>query len=437
MHSNHAEYFENFIKDLDSLITIPSVYEKSDCFPFGENIQKALEKILEISEKLGFKTYIDPEGYYGYAEIGEGEMFGVLGHLDVVPAGDLDMWNTNPFELVRKDGLLYGRGVQDDKGPTLLAMYALKMLLDDGFELTKKVRFIFGTDEESLWRGINVYAKKEEMPKMGFSPDSQFPLIYAEKGLLQLKLKGKSSGINFSGGDAFNSVPGKVKYTLDNQDKFKANLDSLGYEYTDKIEVLGKSVHAQKADEGVNAIVRTFEAMSEFYPNSNAIKFVLDTFKHDANAVNIFGEISDEHSGKLMFNLGMFDFNDEYEELCIDVRIPVTVEKSLIVENLVRVAEKYNLKYEEYDWLRSIYVPTDSELITKLMKAYREITGDMESMPKTSGGATYARAMDNCVAFGAVLCGSEKTEHQVNERVKEEDLKVALSIYMNAFKKLV
>src|SRR6056297_2030794 len=91
-------YKKDLIKDLKSLINIPSVLDESDDqFPFGENINKALKKMLEISERLGFKTFYNK--YYGYAEIGSGEeMIGVLGHVDVVPAGDLDQWETNPFE---------------------------------------------------------------------------------------------------------------------------------------------------------------------------------------------------------------------------------------------------------------------------------------------------------------------------------------------------
>lgn len=430
--------FDQYVKDLSELIEVPSeIDENSKSHPFGENIQKALEKMLEISSRMGFKTYIDPEGYYGYAEIGEGEMFGVLGHMDVVPAGDLDNWETEPFKLVRKDGKLYGRGTQDDKGPTLAAMYALKLLLDDGYELKKKVRFIFGTDEESLWRGIAKYQEKEEMPTAGFSPDSTFPLVYAEKGLLQCLVKGKPSGIKFSGGDAFNSVPSKVKYTLDNQDKFKANLDKFGFEYTDELEVLGKAVHAQICDTGINAITRTFIAMQDLYQASNAIKFVCDTFGEDANAKAIFGELSDEFSGKLMFNLGKFNFDESGEVLSIDIRIPVTVEKDVVVNKLKETVEKYDLEYVEYDWLRSIYVAKDSDLIVNLMAAYQEVTGDVEREPISSGGATYARAMDNCVAFGPVFSKEAKTEHQPNEHVVEEDMKKAMLIYKKAFEKLV
>src|SRR5699024_11049830 len=90
------------------------------------------------------ETMMDPEGYYGYAEIGEGEeLFGVLGHVDVVPVGDLNNWDSDPFELTEKDGKLYGRGTTDDKGPLLASMYALKAILDEGYKLNQRVRFSY------------------------------------------------------------------------------------------------------------------------------------------------------------------------------------------------------------------------------------------------------------------------------------------------------
>lgn len=136
-------------------------------------------------------------GYYGYAEVGEGEeIIGILGHIDVVPPGNLDLWNYNPFYPVVENGKLYGRGSQDDKGPILTALYAVKALMNLGIVFNKRIRFIFGTDEENLWRDMKEYIKKEERPNIGFSPDSVFPVIYAEKGLLQFILECKNdSGI--------------------------------------------------------------------------------------------------------------------------------------------------------------------------------------------------------------------------------------------------
>lgn len=442
-NNNYYEKLENnfseFLNNLDRVVSIPSYYqEDSTKYPFGENIQKVLEEIIDICKELGFRTYIDSEGYYGYAEIGSGEkLVGVLGHLDVVPPGDLSKWENEPFKPVIKDGKYYGRGAQDDKGPTLAAIYALKTLLDCGFKLKYRVRFIFGTDEENLWRDMPKYVEKEEIPTVGFTPDSKFPLIYSEKGLLQCKLIAKNeSGLVFKGGDAFNSVPSNI-IVPKNEELMKVLLE-LNYEFKDKdevIEIVGKSVHAQVAETGINAINRYMHALTKLGKETKSGKFITENLIGYDFAEPIFELVKDEHSGELKFNVGKIEFTEENEILMIDMRIPVTYDKEKIVETLSRKAKEYGFEYIQHDYLKSIYVPLDSELITTLMSAYQEITGDMESQPVASGGATYARAMNNCVAFGCVLPGSPKTEHQPNEYIILDDIKKAMKIYMKAFEK--
>lgn len=442
-NNNYYEKLENnfseFLNNLDRVVSIPSYYqEDSTKYPFGENIQKVLEEMIDICKELGFRTYIDSEGYYGYAEIGSGEkLVGVLGHLDVVPPGDLSKWENEPFKPVIKDGKYYGRGAQDDKGPTLAAIYALKTLLDYGFKLKYRVRFIFGTDEENLWRDMPKYVEKEEIPTVGFTPDSKFPLIYSEKGLLQCKLIAKNeSGLVFKGGDAFNSVPSNIIVSK-NEELMKVLLE-LNYEFKDKdevIEIVGKSVHAQVAETGINAINRYMHALTKLGKETKSGKFITENLIGYDFAEPIFELVKDEHSGELKFNVGKIEFTEENEILMIDMRIPVTYDKEKIVETLSRKAKEYGFEYIQHDYLKSIYVPLDSELITTLMSAYQEITGDMESQPVASGGATYARAMNNCVAFGCVLPGSPKTEHQPNEYIILDDIKKAMKIYMKAFEK--
>lgn len=440
MNKNIDSILPYFLKDLERIVKIPSFnIEDSSGTPFGQPIQDVLNEMINICGELGFKTFIDPEGYYGYAEYGAGEkLVGVLGHLDVVPPGDLTKWDNPPFEPILKDGKFYGRGTQDDKGPTLAAIYAFKLLLDNNFIPDYRVRFIFGTDEELLWRDMPRYIANEEMPTIGFTPDSKFPLIYAEKGLLQCKLTAKNdSGLVFKGGDAFNSVPSAIKVLKD--DKLISALDALNYEYKDldenHIEIVGKSVHAQVAETGINAINRYLHALHIIGKTTNSSSFVVENLIDHDFAEPIFGVVQDEPSGELKFNVGKIELTPEEEMLCIDIRIPVTCSKEEVVEKLKQKAAEYGFEYKEHDYLRSIYTPLDSELIKTLMAAYQEITGDLESQPVAGGGATYARAIDNCVAFGAILPGRAKTEHQPNEYIVLEDIKIAMEIYMKAFEK--
>lgn len=438
-YENLEKNFPIFLEDLNKIISIPSfLQEDNSQYPFGKDIQNVLEETLKICSNLGFKTFIDPEGYYGYAEIGSGEkLVGVLGHLDVVPPGDLTKWDNPPFEPIIKDGNYYGRGSQDDKGPTLGAIYALKSLLDSGFILNYRVRFIFGTDEENLWRDMPKYVEKEEMPTIGFTPDSKFPLIYAEKGLLQCKLiASNTSSITLKGGDAFNSVPSSI--TVNKTENLTKYLTDFNYEFKEKdnqIEIIGKSVHAQVAETGINAINRYLHALTKSGIETKSGKFVTENLIGFDFAEPIFGEVKDEHSGELKFNLGKIEITEEKEILCIDMRIPVTFDKNIIVQKITEKAKEYGFEYLEHDYLRSIYTPLDSPLIKTLMSAYQEVTGDLESKPIAGGGATYARAINNCVAFGYVLPGSPKTEHQPNEYIILDDMKMAMKIYMKAFEK--
>ena len=118
----------------------------------------------------------------------------------------------------------------------------------------------------------------------------------------------------------------------------------------------------------------------------------------------------------------------EESEIRIDIRIPVLADKEKLVQTLTNKASDYCLAYEEFDYLAPLYVPKDSELVSTLMSIYQEKTGD-DSAAMSSGGATFARTMPNCVAFGALFPGAEQTEHQANERAKLDDLYRAMDIY--------
>jgi predicted dipeptidase len=422
---------------LKALVRIPSVLdEDGGGYPFGEAIDQALRKALQIAGELGFRTQYGDGGYYGFAEIGAGEeLVGILGHLDVVPPGNLHEWKTDPFEPVEKEGKLFGRGTQDDKGPMIAALFAAKALLDAGVQFNKRLRFIFGTDEETLWRCINRYIEKEELPDMGFSPDAKFPLTYAEKGLLQLILEGSGeSGLSLRGGSAFNAVPDSIIYDGERQAELAKKLDELGFAYEWQetgVEVLGKAAHAMIPEEGINAIARLCLALQAIGVESKAIRFVAQEIGEDAYGTRIFGECADEPSGRLKFNIGKIELG-QAEQLFIDARLPVTIAKEQIVSKLSVAAARYGLTYKEFDWVGPLYLPRDHFIIETLLKVYRQHSGDTISEPLASGGATYARAMPNCVAFGALFPGKLLTEHQPNERVVLSNLYKAMEIYAHA-----
>lgn len=433
-HTNQA------ITAIQRIVKFPSyMKESAPGAPFGQDIVACLKNTLSLFEEEGFTTFIDPDGYYGYAEIGEGsELFGVLCHLDVVPPGDETLWDVPPFSATVTDTSLIGRGVQDDKGPTIATLYALKAVLDSGATLNKKVRFIFGTDEETLWRCMDHYHEKEDMIDLGFAPDANFPLIYAEKGLLQSYATGEgSSDFIFTGGNALNVVADSATYKGIKQEEIKAELDILGYVYTESdagITVAGKSIHSKDAPKGINANTRLAEAVSQVIDHP-AIHFLGNIVKDDARGTSVVGEVSDEASGHLTFNAATVEINEKESKIGLDVRLPVTANKEEIVSRLEKTLADDSLMYQEFDYLASLYVPIESELVQSLLGAYRDVTGDMTA-PKASGGATFARTMKNCVAFGAMFSETVDTMHQPNETWLLNEMTRSMEIYAEALYRL-
>lgn len=428
------ENSREMVESIKAAVRINSVMDEdtaTETMPFGKGVDEALRKTLEIAESLGFKT-VYKDGYYGYAEVGEGEeLIGILGHIDVVPVGDESKWKFPPFSATEEDGYIYGRGTQDDKGPTIAAMYAVKALLDAGVKFGKRVRFIIGGDEENLWRCIAKYTENgEEIPSMGFTPDSSFPVTNAEKSLVQFYLRGKGSkdlSLNISG--ALNAVPGVANYTGKLADKLTEKLDELKFDYEkdgESVTVIGKRVHAASADKGVNAIERLCKALYEIGVEDDVVRFVAEL--SDSVGSKILPNCIDDVSGTLTLNLGELIINEKESKIGFDSRVPVKFTIEDLEDAVKEKAANYGLEFEEFDRLKSLYVPADSELIKTLVSVYEEETG-LEGTPKSSGGATYAKALDNCVAFGAMFPFDEKTEHQENERVDIKNMIKATEIY--------
>lgn len=429
------------VEALKRLVSHPSVLgDPVPGAPFGQPIRDALDEMMAIYNELGFKTYTDPEGNYGYAEVGEGdEIFGIIGHVDVVPVGDPADWASDPFKAEVRDGVIYGRGVQDDKGPSMAALFAVKALMDAGVTFKERIRFIFGTDEENLWRGIAVYEEKEAPITHGIAPDSEFPVTYAEKGLQQSYFVGPGSDeFTLKMTNAFNAVPAKAYYEGPKMAEVKAALTDLGFAFEqtgDGITVIGKSVHAMMAPEGTNAVLRLAMALDQVFPDG-PLGLIGKCFKEDATGTNLVGDIKDEASGHLTVNISNIEVTPEETRMQVDMRIPVTVDHDQLIEQMTARIADFDFKYEDFDYLAPLYVPQDSELVTKLMTVYREVTGD-DTAPQVSGGATYARTMNQCVAFGAMLPGVPDYMHQVDEQWELAKMFEAMKIYAEAVQSVV
>jgi len=443
---------EPLINDIAASCRINSVEgEPEPGMPFGKGVADALAFMLEKGEELGFKT-TNYDNYVAEIEYGDGEeIVGILGHVDVVPAGD--GWDYDPWGGTITEDKIIGRGTLDDKGPLLTCMYAMKILKDLNVPLKRKIRVILGTNEETDWGCMNHYINvvKPQLPTIAFSPDSNFPLTYAEKGLVQFTLTREiSENIEIEGGSAFNSVPSSVKIALDCKYKealkaaIEASEEKDSYtvaEEDGKLVVTAKGIgaHAAHLEDGKNAIHLLMALLAKL-PLEGELKEISDFYAEVFGMCN-HGEkmgvyCEDDDCGPITLNVSKVFVEDGKFVIGCDCRIPVAYTIASVEEKVETRVKEFGYEYKQISTERPLYVPKDSELVTTLMAAYSKVTGDYESQPRSSGGATYSRAINNCVAFGCLLPTQVDTMHQANECLEIENLKIWLGIMVEAIYQL-
>ncbi|MCD8083142.1 MAG: Sapep family Mn(2+)-dependent dipeptidase [Clostridiales bacterium] len=414
---------EEMKEALARLVRVESVagVEASPEFPYGRGCGEALQEALRLCQSLGMTT-VNRDGIVGWAEIGQGEeMVGILAHLDVVPAGE--GWTYPAYDLTEVGDRLYGRGVTDDKGPAVACIFAMKDLLDRGAKLKRRIRIIFGQNEESgVWTDMEWYKAHEELPVFGFTPDADFPAIYGEKGILGMEVSlplSRSLLTDIRGGDAGNMVPAWCRATVNGK----------------QLETVGQSAHASTPEDGDNAITKMMELLEKEIPEDPLVSFYQSYIGSALHGEKIGCALEDEKSGKLTMNAGVVRVRGDRLVLELDVRNPVSFEAEAVIEPVRRAAARFGLELTVTENTAPIYMDRNGKVIQALLDVYRKMTGD-DSEPAVIGGGTYARAMDHIVGFGPMLPGRELTEHQNNEYILREDFYAIREIYREAMERL-
>ena len=463
------EYINNLkdeiISETQKLIQIPSVYSKSDnlSHPFGENVNKALEYILDLGKKLGFRTK-NIDGYCGYIEFGEGDkLVGIIGHLDVVPEGD--NWTFPPFSGTLSDNKIFGRGSIDDKGPVVTSLYAMKTVMDN-CKINKRVRLILGLNEENNWECIKYYKEHEEWPTIGFSPDADFPCIYAEKGIISPYLNMDYSQFEKEdiflenidcNNNAINVVPKicscvlKINNKNISSSEFINNLKKIISEHNYEIDIYkidehsikltshGVQAHAAHPDLGVNSISRLVITLDQIFKTYNINIPIFDFFNKYINIQYDGQDLSiacEDESGILTLNIGKIELNNHVLKIGMNLRVPIKTKLADIEKIIKNQLSSYeNIELIVQDKKEPLYVPKDSYLVKTLCNIFNEVTNSSLE-PIAIGGGTYARAFENCISFGANLPGQEDMCHKTDEFISIDNLILATKIYARAIYEL-
>ncbi|MBO9130881.1 dipeptidase PepV [Bacillus sp. 165] len=451
---------EQLIRETQQFLQIKSVLDEGDAqenAPFGTGIQKALEYVLNKGDQDGF-TVKNLQGYAGHVEFGQGEeLIGILCHVDVVPEGD--GWTTDAYSADIREGKIFARGAIDDKGPTMAAYYAMKVVKESGLPLTKRVRMILGTDEESQWRCVDHYFKHEEMPTMGFAPDADFPIINAEKGMCNLylvqEISSITSGINtllsFQSGRRLNMVPDLATAKVqvhENSEEWKSCFEEYLSKMSSKgtammqgdiitFEIEGVSAHGSTPEKGRNAGQLLAGFLEKQLLDENGTHFINFTMSlGDTRGEKLGIAHRDDITGELTTNIGQFSYCKETGgKLGINIRYPVTTDFDSMLQAVKNKGESSNFTVQDVTSSRPHHVDKEHILIRTLQRVYEEQTGEQATL-LSIGGATYARSLRAGVAFGPLFPGKEDLAHQKDEYIEIEELIKAASIYAQAIYEL-
>lgn len=445
---NTDKYRDAIITDLKALIAIPSVRgEAAPGKPFGAEPLRALEFVLEKARDLGFTTK-NLDGYVGHAEYGDGEEYvGILVHLDVVPAGD--GWTYPAFEGTEDDGKIYGRGASDNKGPAVAALYCLRAVADSLRNPSRRIRVIFGTNEESGFECVNHYFEREPYPSLGFSPDSGYPIYNREKGITNLSIRRtfaaptKGGIVRIEGGDALNKVPDRANATFApgavSQEAERSLRRYLAASVEDRVAVerasddsvivraFGESAHGANPTAGRNAVAILIDAVLRLRedvsdPRFEELEHLRNLLGFETGGESLGIACTDEESGALTANWALLNLDESEARAEVNVRYPVTKRLDELLAAVRSRTEGTQFTVTTHGDKDPLFVQADSQLIQVLSRAYEEVTGERAEL-KSMGGGTYARFMGgNGVAFGARIREIDTHVHQPDEFIVIDDL---------------
>ncbi|MCM1367880.1 MAG: Sapep family Mn(2+)-dependent dipeptidase [Roseburia sp.] len=454
------------LDDLAEIVAIPSVYSQpTDGAPYGAECLRAIEWFVNKARSYGLKAE-SIDGACAYAEVGAGkECIGILGHLDVVPAGN--GWSADPFKMTEENGKVYGRGVGDDKGAVVVCLHALKTLADNNVKLKRRVRLIVGADEERGSSCIRRYlASGGEVPVMSFVPDSEFPVINSEKGILHLDLHFADGALaeNISyidGAECYNAVPDRSSVKIIPNSKLEKAIKALcGGSPTDElfkkaplaerivsagnafsdyeirnadcmtVTANGVAEHASTPEKGDNALWKTLGFLAAFGAEigSEYVGGIYDFLCTPLASEKLGIYVDDPKSGDLTMCMAQARLDGGELVLTIDFRLPLGVTPEFVVE---KIEAAVGCKAEIRDYHKNLYIDEEAPLIKTLLGVYRRLTGDMTA-PLKVGGGTYARELPNAVAFGCTPVDIDINMHKADENFPVAQLFKNYEIYYAA-----
>ena len=448
-----ADKQEQIIEDICRLVRIKSEREEAkEGMPFGEGPCKALLESQKLCEERGMKTK-NFDNYVITAELNDKPAYlGILAHVDVVAEGS--GWTYKPYEPVVADGKIYGRGTADDKGPAVVALWAMKAARAINPDLSKGVRLILGSAEETGSEDLEYYLPLEPAPPVSFSPDAEYPVINCEKGGCRL-IFGNEWEDNTAlprvtaihGGTTTNIVTRECDAYVEGmelaalQAVCAAHQEKTGVEFTAAeengvihVHALGVSAHAASPETGKNAQTAMLGMLADLpLAESCGKKAICDLAKlfpfGDNHGIALGVDQQDEISGRLTLVFSKLQFSKTGFEGQFDSRCPMCANDDNMRNVIHAKFDACGIKVTGKDYMYAAhYVPAESEFVQTLLRTYENYTG-LKGECLAIGGGTYVHDIEGGVAFGCALPGTDNRMHGADEFAIIDELMLSAKMF--------
>ncbi|WP_455599873.1 Sapep family Mn(2+)-dependent dipeptidase [Cloacibacillus sp.] len=436
-------YLPRLVQSVCESVRIPSLCaEDASGFPYGMEIARAADHAMACARQLDFKV-TDLDGKICWADYGDGEeTVAVMGHLDVVAPGE--GWDFEPFCGCVKNGAILGRGTQDDKGPLFSSLYALKAVADLGIPLSKRVRIIFGMDEESgKMRDVEAYLKSERPPLYAFTPDGAYPVVNTEKGTIKFTSTAvfettSEEGLSLekiAGGESVGSVPARAEAVLRGEiqalertasavaaaakrNGWKTKIAAASDHLT--ITVYGKAAHATLPELGENAVGRLLILLQAAEISGGAgkfVRFLADKIGVEADGRSLGIRASHAHCGVLTVNMAKISGDEHSITVTCGIYIPAeTISFDSVCAALEQAFSAAGGSFDPFAKAAPLFYSPEHPLIKTLQRGYHNATGKEPYLVSMCGG-TYSKRMPNMVPYGATFENEDDRAHGANERL--------------------
>lgn len=445
---------EQLIRQIGQLVAVPSVGgpDAGPGKPFGEDAARVLEVAAALAEQAGLRTE-NVEGYVVTADLNDRpDGLHILAHLDVVDPGD--GWDSDPYTLRREGDLIYGRGVDDDKGPAVAVLLAMECVRDLGIPLERNVKLILGGDEESGSRDVAYYYEHHPYAPCAVTPDAEFPVINIEKGRYAPTFRQswpEESALprvaSLTGGIRVNVAPRNAQAVVlglsraDVEELAAQVAQSTGTELavTDAqggvtLICTGREAHASTPDEGVNGITALLDLLARLpladLPSTRALQGLAKQFPHGDNHGTALGiDQSDGKSGRITVALSLLELDGTGLRGQFDARVPLCATEENCAGRVETQLQSLGFAVEG-TMSPAHEVEEESPFVQTLLRCYEDCTG-RPGRCVAIGGGTYVHDIPGGVAFGMGDFDFDSRLHSANERARVSALLTAAKIYAN------